>query len=161
MQHQNSSSKANNDTPTSGSFRLNWGHKLALAYIGFVAFMVGLVVLAFQQKFDLVAEDYYDQEIAYQNRINQMDKAREKSYVVAFAQNGDQMAVTFPTVASAVKLHFFRPSDEKLDLKQEAARVDSVLTFPMNTLTAGKYLTKVEWQSDGETYYQENTFVVH
>jgi|GEM_PF-96885 len=160
MKNENASSSSLNEEQSKSWFHLNWGHKLALAYIGFVAFMVGLVVLAFQQKFDLVADDYYAQEIAYQGRIDQMDKARQKAYVVSFSQEGEQMAVAFPTVASQVKLHFFRPSDEKLDLKETSARVDSTFTFPLNTLTAGKYIAKVEWQADGETYYQEETVIV-
>ncbi|MGB1317661.1 MAG: FixH family protein, partial [Flavobacteriales bacterium] len=58
---------------------MNWGWGISIFYGSFVVFMLGMVTLAFQQDFDLVADDYYEQEIAYQGRIDQMNNAAEDS----------------------------------------------------------------------------------
>lgn len=160
---ENTNSQRDNTTGTAVNkpSAFNWGHKIALVYIGFVLFMVGLVVMAFQQKFDLVADDYYEQEIAYQGRIDQMDNARSRNMEVSFAQSDAQMTVRFPSPSTQVKIHFFRPSNKTMDLLQEAAQVDSTLGIPAEKLSSGKYIAKVEWQANGETYYQEKTVLIN
>ncbi|MCB9190933.1 MAG: FixH family protein [Flavobacteriales bacterium] len=54
---------------------MGWGTRITLFYGSFVAFMLFMVVMAVQQDFDLVADNYYEQEIAYQDRIDQMNNA--------------------------------------------------------------------------------------
>ena len=49
---------------------LNWGKSILAVYIGFVLLMVFMVYIASRQDFDLVAKDYYQQEIAYQTKID-------------------------------------------------------------------------------------------
>ena len=50
--------------------KMNWGLRIIILYSGFVIFMLGLVYKCTQQKFDLVAKDYYAQELAYQKVID-------------------------------------------------------------------------------------------
>jgi len=49
---------------------INWGWKIAITYLLFVAGMLWLVVKANQQQLDLVATDYYAQGMQYQQRID-------------------------------------------------------------------------------------------
>jgi hypothetical protein len=51
--------------------KLSWGYKIMFVYIAFVAGMGFLVFKASSQKFDLVTKDYYDQELKYQQVIDQ------------------------------------------------------------------------------------------
>ena len=51
--------------------KLSWGYKIAFVYIIFVAGIGFLVFKASSQKFDLVTKDYYDQELKYQEVIDQ------------------------------------------------------------------------------------------
>jgi len=139
---------------------MNWGHKIAAVYIAFALFMIFLVVMAFRQNFDLVADDYYAQEIAYQGRIDQMNNAKAKGYMVAAEQDAEKLTLRFPVPATNVKIHIFRPSDEGMDLHLSPETEVTILTVPRKDLTAGKYLAKVEWQAEGETYYEEKVIVV-
>jgi nitrogen fixation protein FixH len=139
---------------------MNWGHKIALVYIAFALFMIFLVVMAFRQNFDLVADDYYAQELAYQGRIDQVNNAKAKGYMVAAEQDAEKLTLRFPVPATNVKVHIFRPSDEGMDLHLSSITEVTVLTVPRKDLTAGKYLAKIEWQAEGETYYEEKVIVV-
>ena len=53
--------------------KLNWGNWIAVAYSVFVLFIIAMVYLAFGEKWDLVAENYYEQEIQYQDKINSIE----------------------------------------------------------------------------------------
>lgn len=140
---------------------MNWGHKIAAVYISFALFMIFLVVMAFQQNFDLVADDYYAQEIAYQGRIDQMNNAKAKDYMVAAEQDAEMLTLRFPVPATNVKVHIFRPSDEGMDLRQSSEASITELTFLRKDLTTGKYLAKLEWQAEGETFYEEKVIVIN
>lgn len=140
---------------------MGWGTRIALFYGSFVAFMLFMVYMAVQQNFDLVAEDYYEQEIAYQDRIDQMNNANADGQKVSIKQGDQGYLLAFSDRAEDVKVHFFRPSDETKDLKFEEANVESVLQVPSAQLIAGKYLVKVEWKANGKTYFQENDLFVN
>lgn len=140
---------------------MNWGHKIAAVYIGFALFMIFLVVMAFQQNVDLVADDYYAQEIAYQTRIDHVQNAKAKNYTVSTKLDEERLSLRFPVPATHVKVHMFRPSDKGMDLHAVSETSTSELTFLRKDLSAGKYLAKVEWQAEGETYYEERVVVVN
>ena len=139
---------------------MSWGKGIALVYIAFVVMMVGMVILAFQQDFDLVADDYYEQEIAYQGRINQLTNARNDSQKVLVSNINGAIQLTFTTAAKDVKIHFFRPSDDTMDFKLEEATVDSKLNIPLTQFSKGKYLAKIEWKNNGKTYFQEDDLFI-
>ncbi|MCF8277644.1 MAG: FixH family protein [Flavobacteriales bacterium] len=140
---------------------MGWGKGIALSYIGFVIFMLGLVYLAVNQDFDLVADDYYEQEIAYQGRIDELTNALDDNQKVVVSNVGDAVQLVFPSKATDVKIHFFRPSDDTMDFKVEEASVDSELNVAHSQFTKGKYLVKVQWLSNGKTYFQEDGFYVN
>lgn len=140
---------------------MNWGKGIALVYITFVVGMLGLVYLAVSQDFDLVSEDYYEQEIAYQGRIDQMTNAKDDGQKVIVSEADGAVRLAFNSKAADVKVYFFRPSDESKDFKVEEAVVDTELSVSSDQLTTGKYLVKVEWKSNGKTYFQEQDFIVN
>lgn len=123
--------------------------------------MVGMVVFAFQQDFDLVSDDYYEQEIAYQNRIDQLTNASDDGQKVGVVATEDVIRVFFSSVADDVKVHFFRPSDDTMDFRIEEAKIDSTIDVPLSRFSKGKYLVKVEWKANGKTYFQEDNLFVN
>ena len=56
-------------------------------YIAFVAGMGFLVLKASSQKFDLVTKDYYDQELKYQQVIDQAANSSRLSAPVTIERN--------------------------------------------------------------------------
>jgi len=139
---------------------MSWGKGITLVYIAFVVGMLGLVYMAFQQDFDLVADDYYEQEIAYQGRIDQLNNAKDDNQKVSVTSVDGAVQLTFTTAAKDVKIHFFRPSDDTMDFKLEEATVDSKLNIPLTQFSKGKYLAKIEWKNNGKTYFQEDDLFI-
>jgi len=140
---------------------MNWGWGIALAYSTFVAFMLGMVALAVNQDFDLVADDYYEQEIAYQDRIDQLTNASVEGIKVTYASDGERYRFTFPANSTKVKVCFFRPSDDALDHCASDFVAAEPITVPRAKLAAGRYLLKLEWMANGTKYFQEDDIVVN
>lgn len=140
---------------------MNWGTRIALFYGSFVVFIMVLVVMAFQQDFDLVADDYYEQEIAYQGRIDQLTNAKDDNQEVTVSEVDGAVRLAFASKADDVKVHFFRPSDDAMDVRLEEAAVDAEISVPSDRFTKGKYLVKVEWKANGKTYFQEDDLFVN
>ncbi len=139
---------------------MNWGLRIALFYGSFVVFMIALVVMAFREDFDLVADDYYEQEIAYQGRIDQLTNAKDDRQKVMLSSADGMVQLSFASPAQDVNVHFFRPSDETMDHKVEEASVDSNLIVPLDRFSKGKYLVKVQWTANGKTYFQEDDLFI-
>jgi hypothetical protein len=140
---------------------MNWGTRIAIGYGVFVVFILSLVVMAFQQDFDLVADNYYEQEIAYQGRIDQMTNAKNDGQSVDIIKSEANVQLAFSNAAKDVKVHIFRPSDDTKDIVMEEASVDSYITVPTDQFIPGKYLVKVEWKVNEQTYYQEQTLFMN
>src|SRR5690606_4368264 len=97
---------------------MNWGHGITIFFIGFVLFMVSLVVICMRQdNIHLVTQNYYEEEINYQQQIEKMANAEELGYQV-FSYHADEMTVDLNLPVGAVgTLHLFRPSDARMDQK--------------------------------------------
>lgn len=140
---------------------MNWGNKIALAYSLFVVFMILLVVACVKQNdIFLVSEDYYKQEIQYQDRIDDISNANKLENPVTVELNDEtnilRVDLTKESVGAEGKVTFFRPSNPELDrdfpVKLSAAGVQE---FPTKSLAKGLWLIKVQWQKDGKSFYKE------
>ncbi len=145
---------------------MNWGKKIALVYLSFVAFMGFMVWKCLQQKdINLVSEDYYQKEIAYQNNIDQMNNTNQLSKELAFIYKPDsqQIMLDFPkeSIGSTGEINFYRPSDAKMDfaVKLDIANTESQ-TIPVYALDKGLWVVKVSWSKDGKGYYKEEKMVL-
>ena len=144
---------------------MNWGYRIALVYIAFVAFMLFMVVRATQESFDLVSNDYYQQEIRYQDRINQTQNTLSlaEKPKIAVAQGG--LNILFPqALAAKVKegeIYLFRPSDASLDSRHKL-QIDpsGSQTIDTKSLQSGVYELKLSWTMDNKAYYwQERIYL--
>jgi hypothetical protein len=139
---------------------MNWGAKIAILYTGFVILILTMVGLTMGQKQDLVAKDYYYQEIHYQDKIDEENRTLALPEQLSWELKHKQLIVRFPerfkgrtTLGS---LHFFRPSDASLDtiipLPADTLRIRTVDT---DHLKMGLYKLQVSWEADGNKYFNE------
>lgn len=136
---------------------MNWGKKITLAYLGFVALMAFMVYMCFQQKdLFLVTEDYYQKELAYEDVIIKKQNARALSSDIAidFVDSGIKM--DFPVECQNIKgtVTFYRPSSSHLDVTMPIALNKSSQVFPTGDMS-GNYTLKIDWTQNGKGYYVE------
>ncbi len=143
--------------------KFNWGTKITLVYLLFVAGIMFLVLQSSRQKIDLVTPDYYEQEIKYQERIDQTGRANALTGKLTVHRQSDSLIIKFPEEQSKldIKGHLwvYYPADESLDVKREIQTADgsAVLVLPSNERRSGMTIVKTSWTCEGVDYYQETT----
>jgi hypothetical protein len=137
---------------------MNWGLKILIAYLVFVAGIAVMVIKSSQQNIDLVTTDYYAKELKYQERINAIVRTKALPVPVRYKINGEKLMVSFPsnfigrTISGSIVLYC--PSDKRKDV--EAGFVtDSCRAIIQLPATSGAFDLQIGWQDDGTAYYFE------
>ncbi len=140
--------------------KFHWGHGITLGIIGFVSFILMMVYLCVQQEFDLVTEDYYQQELQYQQRIDNTENASAFQKEVEWSKDEKALVLNFPEAMMSTleegTIQVFRPSDADHDLSIPLSPgEDGIQEIPLSRLIPGLYRLKIEWEKDGKGYYLE------
>ncbi len=143
---------------------MNWGWKIAVVYSAFVVGMLSMVVTASRQNNDLVSEDYYARELAYQDRIDARANSQRLQEPMQFEWLSDckQLQLLFPEGASlnSGTLHLYRPSDASQDrVFALQGSLDSLTTVDLSQLSAGFWRVQLDWEAGGSAYFNETTLV--
>jgi hypothetical protein len=144
-----------------------WPMGIAIIYVIFVLLLVAFAVFSRFQSVDLVTEDYYNQEIKYQQQINRIERARSLPEPVNWIYDKQKGALTvqFPPQFDPLKVKgnvlFFRPSDAKQD-KLVALNLSTNGTQLISTenLIPGFWKIKIFWKVENNEYYNEGVLVV-
>ena len=75
---------------------MSWGYKIMFVYIAFVAGIGFLIFKASNQEFDLVTKDYYEQELKYQQVIDQSANASRLSMPLYIEKKEAELKISFP-----------------------------------------------------------------
>ncbi|WP_299252439.1 FixH family protein [uncultured Cytophaga sp.] len=141
--------------------KLHWGHYIAIFFTCFVVFMLALVYKTFDINTELVAEDYYNREIAYQGKINKQTNTLNYDANVEVVQSNDTVLFLFPVKFedSLIKgtINIYRPSDIKKDLTIPISVKNKKQFIFKNQLSKGRYIIYVDWQADTLLFYTEKT----
>jgi nitrogen fixation protein FixH len=139
---------------------MSWGVKITLLYSGFVLLIVTMVSMSMSQKVDLVSKDYYEQELQFQDKINQMDRTKALSEQLSWQVQNDELVLDFPDQfkgqQTSGKVFFFRPSDAVLD-KNIKIQADTLNAkgISIKSLKKGLYKMQVNWEVENIQYYNE------
>lgn len=139
---------------------MNWGYRIAILYTGFVAFMLTLVFFSYSISIDLVAKDYYKQELAYQTQIDKMEnvlKMGERPTLKVEGKN-DLIRLKMPQAHAQAEgeILFFRPDNPKLDFKIPLMpNKDGSQVLPIGGVKRGAWRLKLTWKLAGKDFYYE------
>jgi nitrogen fixation protein FixH len=136
---------------------MDWGKGILVTIIAFVAFMITLVVISVKQDdIHLVAENYYEQEIKYQDQIDREKASADLDREVLVFDAQHKYVVLDLPVGTQGNLQLFRPSDARLD-QQVTLNITEVgkTTVPLATLKSGYWRVQLTWTEGGVEFYQE------
>ena len=144
----------------------NWGHKLTLGFIAFAGMIIYMVVQSMNTRYELVSNEYYKDELQYQQVIDGTSRANQLSSKASVTQQNDELVIQLPpemqqkTITGS--LWFYNATDSKKDKKMAlqvndhaAQAIDSRQFLP------GNYTAKISWASNNETYYSEVPVTIH
>ena len=139
---------------------MNWGKWIAVSFVLFAIFIGVLVTVCIRQDINLVATDYYKQELDYQNQIDRNSNAQElrvKPHII-ITNNAVQVSFKdFNTVKSG-ELKLFRPSNPAYDISFELKpTADTLQTFDLKASQRGMYKAQLKWSMNNKEYYIEET----
>ncbi|TXE06997.1 FixH family protein [Algoriphagus aquimarinus] len=141
---------------------MDWGKGILLTIIGFVALIMTLVVISVRMDgIELVTENYYEEEIKYQDRIDQTNEASSlNKEIISYDAQNKSVLLDLP-IGSEAMLHLFRPSDSSLD-QELAVSVTEIgkTSVSLTQLKSGYWRVKLSWNVDGVDYYEEKKITI-
>jgi hypothetical protein len=143
---------------------MNWGTKILIVYVAFVAGIVFMVVKSSTQNTDLVTTDYYAKELKYQDKIDEVKRVSSLSAPVEYKILDNALVISFPKDFAGKKLVgeavLYCPSDEKKDIKHRFTVLDEALELAIPAGSKGLYELHISWQDGGVTYYFEKKIFI-
>jgi nitrogen fixation protein FixH len=145
--------------------KLNWGTGIVLSFVGFIAFILFFVVrmsLDDRSNHDLVTEEYYKKELAFQQEIDAMQRVKELEIPPRVEKTESGMLIHFPENMSPDKIKgkvsLYRPSNKHLDFDFPISLSNTHLLIPDKRLLDGRWDIIVHWNFEGETYLLKESF---
>lgn len=141
---------------------MNWGNSIVVVFVLFAAFILYMVVQAFSQNLDLVADDYYALEINYQQKQNQKTNLEKLGERVSVSMEEKSIVLSFPTDQKPTgEIYFYHPSrklfDQKVSISMDAQNIQIV---DGSDLVAGNYRVNITWKSGDEEFFQQEKIYI-
>lgn len=139
--------------------------KIAILFVGFISLIITLVVKCHSTNVDLVSDDYYTQELKYQEKLNAMNNEKSLPHSISHvvADNSITLTIDSSLVSDDFSgdINFFRPSDASKDVKMKMNFNHLQQVISTDALVRGVYKMQLSWSSHGKQYYKENVIFVN
>ena len=139
--------------------KVNWGTAMVIAMIAFIVFILTFVyrsAVMDEYQHELVSEDYYGDELHYQEEIDKINNASKLDVDLTMVRTAEGLAFRFPEdlepekISGTISLQ--RPSNKSLDLKMPIELTGSDFLIPDQSLASGKYVVVVDWKHENSEY---------
>lgn len=140
---------------------MNWGKSIALFYSLFVVAILSVVVFAFTQDVNIISEDYYQQELVYEEQITRIKNTDNLPVRPSVVLKNNYVEIIFPKeLKPKGSILFFRPSDGSKDRRLPISLgADGTQQIDFSTQQKGKWIAKLLW-SDGDKEFYLETIIV-
>ena len=145
--------------------KFNWGNRILVVILVFIGGMGYLVYQCLNTNYELVSEEYYKDELAYQKVIDASKNSESLSSKVQVGSNADALWFQLPNEMKAApikgSIYFYcanaSANDRKfmLDVDKEARQ-----TILKSALPLGNYTVKIQWETGGKAYYSEQNITL-
>lgn len=136
---------------------INWYHKILLVLAAFVSMMVYFAVRSVNTPLELVTEKYYEAEINYQDRLNDMKNAQALEYKPVVKAVNKKLLIQFPQSihVESGKLNLYYAANSAKDLElplQLNEKKEQVIELNDRQ---GAYRVQISWTAQGKSYFNE------
>ncbi len=142
----------------------NWGTGIVVAMLLFMIFILQFVYrVTFVDKYNhhLVSEEYYEEELHYQEVIDKTNNAAKLKENVKIVSSDKGINILFPSEFDEKKIegmvYFKRLSNAKLDFNKNIDLSDHSLFIPKDQLVSGKWIIKIDWKYEDEAFMLTET----
>jgi nitrogen fixation protein FixH len=147
------------------NMKLNWGTGIAIFYTAFVIVMVGMVVYSKNFDHSLVVDNYYEEDLKYQDHIDAVKNAQAlaQDLIIRETPAAKSVLFEFPNGFQTLggNILFYRADDKSKDFEMEIVTdAQGKLEVPSSQLQRGRWTVKVNWLGDGKPFYKEEIIVL-
>lgn len=140
----------------------NWGTGIIITFIAFISFILYFVFTMMTDKrldFDMVDENYYQQELQVQKDIDKQNNANSENVNLVYSEQKDSVCFTFPKNLDLSKIKgkaiFYRPSNKILDFEMPLELKTNQLVVPKTKLVSGRWNVSIDWQYEEKAYMEK------
>lgn len=144
--------------------KINWGTSIVIAFglfITFILYFVFKVQSDSKYENELVVEEYYKQELAFENQLKKEQNANDNSQQIRINASDEGIVIIFPTDLDLTqvkgKVSFYRPSNQDLDFEVPISFSGSHLLIPKQNLVDGLWDISVDWTYGGKEFLTKKT----
>lgn len=137
---------------------------IGVLYGGFAVMMLGLVFKASSEDFSLVSNDYYQEGVNFEQRIDKEKNSSALKDKLTVAEEQGKILVQFPHEMSGVsgKILLYRPTSSKEDRPYAVSpNKDNAQIIPTDGMAKGVWHVQVDWAAGGKGYYDEQTLYLN
>lgn len=145
--------------------KINWGTAIIIAFIGFISFIMYFVIrMNTEDKFshDLVTEEYYKKELAFQKEIDAEKNGIALEANITTKKIEEGLLISFPEDKNPASIsgtiYLYRPSNKKLDFKIPIILQRSEFIVSKDRLLEGRWNIKIHWKYENTTYLFKKHF---
>ncbi len=144
-----------------------WPVSIIVFFSVAIAGCAAFIVFCNRHPADLVADNYYDQEVRFQGQMERRDRAQHSPdrATIKYDSTAGVIAIVVPGQQGAAAvtgtIQLYRPSSVKLDrelkLQTDANGLQAV---DARTLAPGLWAVRLSWTAQNQEYYLEAKIVV-
>ena len=145
---------------------MNWGTKIIFAFVGFIAVIFTLAYISMGQDINLVSDDYYAQELAYEDQIQRIKNTQslDQKPTLVIDKKAYKAHLVFPEnlkdKVDEGQVVFYRPSNGAFDKTFSISlNEDGLQSFDVSSYVKGLWKAKITWEYRNTEYYQEVNLV--
>ena len=144
---------------------MNWGHKRTIVIIVFLIVMLGMVLYVSMQRNEMIDDNYYQNEMEYQQIIDAKQNLLNVSTNNLVNQTFLEVVITLPP-GTFEKLESGNIELLRKDSKGKDVQLTIVpngsnrRTIPKTSLLKGMYKSRIKWKNDGKAFYKEESVFV-
>ncbi|MBT8258248.1 MAG: FixH family protein [Bacteroidia bacterium] len=139
--------------------KINWGVGIVIAFVLFIAFIMYFVIrMNTDEKLehDLVTDEYYQEELKYQESIDKEENSKELKTNISWSKTKEGLSIIFPAELDYKeikgKVFLYRPSNKQLDIEVPISLSNHYLLIPDDSLLDGRWNIHVDWQYKNTPY---------
>ena len=144
--------------------KINWGTGIVIAFglfITFILYFVFKVQSDSQYDNELVVEEYYKQELKFENQMTKEQNAINMTEKISISTSEEGINITFPSDLDLTKVtgkvSLYRPSNQKLDFEVPISLSGPHLLIPKSNLVGGRWDISLDWTYDGKEFLNKKT----
>jgi nitrogen fixation protein FixH len=144
--------------------KINWGTGIVIAFglfVTFILYFVFKVQSDSQYDNELVVEEYYKQELKFENQMIKEQNASDMTDKVIINTSAEGITITFPSDLDLTKVigkvSLYRPSNQKLDFEVPISLSGPHLLIPKSNLVGGRWDISLDWSYDGKDFLNKKT----